>query len=104
MSDKADFAPIRWGYKKTREIARRMDGELPFATFMSLVRGLTSSSKAYRGDLTSLHPHFHPASKAACQDIDIVTAKQILPDGFTVGIHMSARPLFRIESLTHLHC
>ncbi|KAL8292873.1 hypothetical protein RQP46_000567 [Phenoliferia psychrophenolica] len=68
MSDKADFAPIRWGYKKTREIARRMD--------------------AYRGDLTSHHPHFHPASKAACKDIDIVTATQMLPGSFTTGIHM----------------
>jgi len=68
MSDKADFAPIRWSYKVTREIARRMD--------------------AFRGDLTSHHPHFHPASPAACQDIDIKTAKQLLPDGFTVGIHM----------------
>ena len=27
MNNKADFAPIRWSYKKTREIARRMDGE-----------------------------------------------------------------------------
>ena len=26
MNDKADFAPIRWSYKKTREVARRMDG------------------------------------------------------------------------------
>ncbi|KAN0088466.1 GMC oxidoreductase [Tylopilus felleus] len=68
MNDKADFAPIRWSYKKTREVARRMD--------------------AFRGELTSHHPHFHPASPAACKDIDIKTAKQLLPDGFTVGIHM----------------
>jgi alcohol oxidase len=68
MNNKADFAPIRWSYKKTREIARRMD--------------------AYRGELTSHHPHFHPASPAACTDIDIQTAKKILPNGFTVGIHM----------------
>ena len=27
MNNKADFAPIRWSYKKTREVARRMDGE-----------------------------------------------------------------------------
>lgn len=27
MNNKADFAPIRWSYKVTREIARRMDGE-----------------------------------------------------------------------------
>ena len=26
MNHKADFAPIRWSYKKTREVARRMDG------------------------------------------------------------------------------
>jgi len=68
MNHKADFAPIRWSYKKTREIARRMD--------------------AFRGELTSHHPHFHPASPAATKDIDIKTAKQLLPDGFTVGIHM----------------
>lgn len=30
MNNKADFAPIRWGYKKTREVARRMDGMLIF--------------------------------------------------------------------------
>ena len=29
MNDKADFAPIRWSYKKTREVARRMDGVCP---------------------------------------------------------------------------
>ena len=28
MNNKADFAPIRWSYKKTREVARRMDGAL----------------------------------------------------------------------------
>lgn len=28
MNNKADFAPIRWSYKKTREVARRMDGML----------------------------------------------------------------------------
>ncbi|KIY52673.1 alcohol oxidase [Fistulina hepatica ATCC 64428] len=68
MNNRADFAPIRWSYKKTREIARRMD--------------------AFRGELTSHHPRFHPASPAVAQDIDIETAKQILPNGFTVGIHM----------------
>ncbi|KAG1746626.1 uncharacterized protein EDB91DRAFT_1245812 [Suillus paluster] len=68
MNNKADFAPIRWSYKKTREVARRMD--------------------AFRGELTSHHPHFHPASPAAARDIDIKTAKQLMPNGFTVGIHM----------------
>ncbi|KAF9521832.1 alcohol oxidase [Crepidotus variabilis] len=68
MNDKADFAPIRWSYKKTREVARRMD--------------------AYRGELTSHHPHFHPASPARARDIDIKTAKELLPNGLTVGIHM----------------
>lgn len=68
MNNKADFAPIRWSYKKTREVARRMD--------------------AFRGELTSHHPRFHPASPAAAKDIDIQTAKGLLPDGFTVGIHM----------------
>ncbi len=68
MNNKADFAPIRWCYKKSREVARRMD--------------------AYRGDLTAMHPHFHPDSAAACKDVDLVTAKQILPNSFTTGIHM----------------
>ncbi|KAF8919526.1 GMC oxidoreductase-domain-containing protein [Mucidula mucida] len=68
LNNKADFAPIRWSYKKTREIARRMD--------------------AFRGELTSHHPRFHPASPAASKDIDIRTAKQLLPNSFTVGIHM----------------
>ncbi|KAF8968466.1 alcohol oxidase [Flammula alnicola] len=68
MNNKADFAPIRWSYKKTREVARRMD--------------------AFRGELTSHHPHFHPASPAAARDIDIRTAKEMLPNAFTVGIHM----------------
>ncbi|KAJ8517833.1 hypothetical protein ONZ45_g5014 [Pleurotus djamor] len=68
MNDKADFAPIRWSYKKTREVARRMD--------------------SFRGELTSHHPHFHPGSPAACRDIDIKTAKEMLPNAFTVGIHM----------------
>ncbi|KAJ7157992.1 hypothetical protein C8R43DRAFT_1234424 [Mycena crocata] len=67
MNDKADFAPIRWSYKKMREIARRMD--------------------AFRGELTSHHPHFHPASPAAAKDIDIQTAKGIYPNGYTVGLH-----------------
>ncbi|KAF8057487.1 GMC oxidoreductase-domain-containing protein [Lyophyllum atratum] len=68
MNHKADFAPIRWSYKKTREVARRMD--------------------AFRGELASHHPHFHPASPAAARDIDIQTAKQMMPNAFTVGIHM----------------
>ncbi|KAI0260664.1 alcohol oxidase [Gloeopeniophorella convolvens] len=70
MNNKADFAPIRWSYKKTREVARRMD--------------------AFRGELTSHHPRFHPSSPAACQDIDLQTARGILPNSFTVGIHMGS--------------
>ncbi|KAJ7760050.1 hypothetical protein B0H16DRAFT_1533433 [Mycena metata] len=50
MNNKADFAPIRWSHKKTREVARRMD--------------------ALRDELTSHHPRFHPASPAAAKDID----------------------------------
>ena len=33
MNNKADFAPIRWSYKKTREVARRMDGKAMFFHF-----------------------------------------------------------------------
>ena len=43
---------------------------------------------AFRGELTSHHPHFHPGSPAACRDIDIQTAKEIYQNGLTVGIHM----------------
>ena len=43
---------------------------------------------AFRGELTSHHPHFYPGSPAATQDIDIQTARQILPGAFTTGIHM----------------
>lgn len=49
---------------------------------------LTASRTAVRGELTSHHPHFHPASPAAAKDIDIKTAKQLLPKSLTVGIHM----------------
>ncbi|CUA76585.1 Alcohol oxidase 1 [Rhizoctonia solani] len=69
LNHEADIAPIRWSYKKVREVARRMD--------------------AYRGELTALHPHFHPDSPAACEDVDLQTAKEYMPAGqLTVGIHM----------------
>ncbi|KAF8599079.1 putative methanol oxidase [Ceratobasidium sp. AG-I] len=71
LNHEADIAPIRWSYKKVREVARRMD--------------------AYRGELTSLHPHFHPDSPAACEDVDLQTAKDYMPPGqLTVGIHMGS--------------
>ncbi|KAG8716985.1 hypothetical protein FRC08_008397 [Ceratobasidium sp. 394] len=71
LNHEADIAPIRWSYKKVREVARRMD--------------------AYRGELTSLHPHFHPDSPAACEDVDLQTAKEYMPAGqLTVGIHMGS--------------
>ncbi|KAH7313234.1 putative methanol oxidase [Rhizoctonia solani] len=71
LNHEADVAPIRWSYKKVREVARRMD--------------------AYRGELTSLHPHFHPDSPAACEDVDLQTAKEYMPAGqLTVGIHMGS--------------
>ncbi|KAG1741181.1 GMC oxidoreductase-domain-containing protein [Suillus lakei] len=62
MNNKADFAPIRWSYKKTRELS-----------------------------VASLHLTTHistPLRPAAARDIDIQTAKQMMPNGFTVGIHM----------------
>ena len=40
MNNKADYAPIRWSYKKTREVARRMDGSyasLDQAPFLPLM-------------------------------------------------------------------
>lgn len=96
MNNKADFAPIRWSYKRTREIARRMDGP---SSSSSPLQNLTIAA-GYRGELTSHHPHFHPASPAAVKDIDIVTAKQLLPNGFSVGIHMR---VYLLRSLRASH-
>lgn len=93
MNHKADFAPIRWSYKKTREVARRMDGE--YIVIWCHPSSLDHPSPAFRGELSSHHPHFHPGSPAATQDIDIRTAKQLLPDGFTVGIHMGKLSFLR---------
>jgi hypothetical protein len=100
MNHKADFAPIRWSYKKTREVARRMDGKYRSYTLPLHVLNLFFS--AFRGELASHHPRFHPASPAAAKDIDIQTAKGILPNGFTVGIHMvsSIHKIFFHTSLT----
>lgn len=58
--------------------------------------GIYSSPQmtAFRGELTSHHPHFHPASPAACKDIDIKTAKELYPNGMTVGIHMGQSRFF----------
>ena len=60
-------------------------------------------STAFRGELTSHHPHFHPASPAAARDIDIKTAKQLLPNSLTVGIHMgqSLVPVSHTPTSTH---
>jgi alcohol oxidase len=68
LNNKADLAPMRLSYKLTREIARRMD--------------------SFRGELTSQHPHFCPGSPAACRDIDMVTAKQLMPHSHTLGVPM----------------
>lgn len=54
---------------------------------------------AFRGELTSHHPHFHPASPAAAKDIDIETAKQLLPQALTVGIHMGLSIYFFIRNV-----
>ncbi|KAG6868179.1 hypothetical protein C0993_006616 [Termitomyces sp. T159_Od127] len=96
MNNKADFAPIRWSYKKTREVARRMDCMSILASL--LPNEVKTTPIAFRGELTSHHPHFHPASPAAARDIDIQTAKQLLPDGFTVGIHMGKPLCGRVDS------
>ncbi|KAJ3806589.1 hypothetical protein EV368DRAFT_76416 [Lentinula lateritia] len=46
LNHPADFATLRWGYKKTREIARRM--------------------KFYRGEHLPIHPKFPANSEALC--------------------------------------
>ena len=48
----------------------------------------SSFRTAFRGELASHHPRFHPDSPAAARDIDLQTAKGLLPNGLTVGIHM----------------
>ena len=50
----ADLVILRWGYKKTRELARRM--------------------KYYAGDVVIGHPNFKPGSKAATSQSDSPTA------------------------------
>lgn len=97
MNNKADFAPIRWSYKKTREVARRMDGQQCPPPNVTISRTNFAFLLAFRGELTSHHPHFHPASPAAARDIDIKTAKQMMPNGFTVGIHMGSLLTFSLH-------
>jgi len=50
----ADLVILRWAYKKTRELARRM--------------------KYYAGDVVVGHPNFKPDSKAATSQSDSPTA------------------------------
>jgi alcohol oxidase len=49
FSRPADLAVLRWSYKKSRELARRM--------------------AFYRGELASMHPAFTQDSDAALQDV-----------------------------------
>ena len=46
LSHPADIAPLMWGYKKIREIGRRM--------------------VTFRGEIPETHPPFPPGSAAAC--------------------------------------
>ncbi|KAG9309486.1 hypothetical protein JVU11DRAFT_10457 [Chiua virens] len=62
MNNKVDFAPIRWSYKKTRE---------------------PSVASLHRTTLTSI-----PRLPQAAKDIDIKTAKELMPNSYTVGLHM----------------
>ncbi|KAF5328555.1 hypothetical protein D9758_018005 [Tetrapyrgos nigripes] len=48
LSDQADIATLRWGYKKAREIARRMS--------------------SYRGEYLPGHPNFPSTSSAFCKE------------------------------------
>lgn len=48
MASEADVATLRWGYKKSRELARRMG--------------------AYRGEFTPGNPIFPAGSGAACKE------------------------------------
>lgn len=48
LSHPADIAPLMWGYKKLREIVRRM--------------------VSFRGEVAETHPPFSPESAAVCID------------------------------------
>jgi len=50
LRDEADVAALRWGYKKGREIARRME--------------------VFRGEFAPCHPAFPEGSAAACRETD----------------------------------
>jgi alcohol oxidase len=54
MDSDADLVILRWGYKKSRELARRL--------------------KYYAGDLVVGHPNFKPGSKAATSQSNAPTA------------------------------
>jgi len=54
MDSDADLVILRWGYKKSRELARRL--------------------KYYAGDLVIGHPNFKPGSKAATSQSNAPTA------------------------------
>ena len=57
----ADLVVMRWGYKKSRELARRL--------------------KYYAGDVVAAHPNFKPGSKAATSQSNTptpVTAPEIV--------------------------
>jgi alcohol oxidase len=54
MDSDADLVILRWGYKKTRELARRM--------------------KHYAGDVVVGHPNFKPDSEAATSQSNAPTA------------------------------
>ncbi|KAK4218628.1 alcohol oxidase 1 [Rhypophila decipiens] len=67
MNDSRDFAPMVWGYIKSRETARRMD--------------------AYAGEVQNMHPTFEFDSPARAFDLDLEdTYKYALPGAITAGI------------------
>jgi alcohol oxidase len=55
MNDERDMAPMIWGYKKSRETARRMD--------------------CYAGEVTALHPHFRYDSPVRAEDLSLEDTK-----------------------------
>jgi len=64
LNNKADVAPLRWSYKKTREIARRMDGRTQMlVSFYSLLR-LHDTSFPWRLDFSS--PTISPCFSCRC--------------------------------------
>lgn len=79
MNNKADYAPIRWGYKKTREVARRMDGVYPCASRWDIFKP-SNDSIPWRAYIAS--PTFPPRIPGCLQGHRYQDCKGALPQWY----------------------